>query len=95
MTENTVKEEQVKGAIKEVLAMTVKEKTTIVIAELKNGFVIVESSSCVDKANYDEKMGVKICLDRIYNKIWELLGFNLQQCLYENEQTKKALEDLQ
>ena len=58
--------------------VTMGGKTTIVRAVLKNGFEIVESSSCVSAENYDEKLGEKICMERIRNKIWELLGFLLQ-----------------
>lgn len=53
-------------------------KTVIVYATLKNGFVMVESSSCVDTENYSVDIGVQICLGRIRNKIWELLRFVLQ-----------------
>ena len=53
-------------------------KTTVVRAVLKNGFEIVESSSCVSAENYDEKLGEEICMKRIRNKVWELLGFLLQ-----------------
>lgn len=58
--------------------VTMGSKTTVVRAVLKNGFVIVESSSCVSAENYDEKLGEEICMERIRNKIWELLGFLLQ-----------------
>lgn len=58
--------------------VTMGGKTTVVRAVLKNGFEIVESSSCVSAENYDEKMGEEICMERIRNKIWELLGFLLQ-----------------
>ena len=54
------------------------EKTTVVQATLRNGFVITESSACVDPSNYDELMGVMVCMRRIHDKIWELLGFLLQ-----------------
>lgn len=53
-------------------------ENTMVRCVLRNGFVIVESSSCVDPANYSEKMGAEICLSKIKDKIWELLGFLLQ-----------------
>ena len=59
-------------------AVTMGGKTTVVRAVLKNGFVIVESSSCVSAENYDEKLGEEICMERIRNKVWELLGFLLQ-----------------
>ena len=58
--------------------VTMGGKTTVVRAVLKNGFVIVESSSCVSAENYDEKLGEEICMERIMNKVWELLGFLLQ-----------------
>lgn len=58
--------------------MTMGGKTTVVRAVLKNGFEIVESSSCVSAENYDEKMGEKICMKKIRDKIWMLLGFLLQ-----------------
>lgn len=58
--------------------VTLGGKTTVVRAVLKNGFVIVESSSCVSAENYDEKLGEEICMKRIRNKVWELLGFLLQ-----------------
>lgn len=58
--------------------VTMGGKTTVVRAMLKNGFTIVESSSCVSAENYDEKLGEEICMKRIRNKVWELLGFLLQ-----------------
>ena len=58
--------------------MTMGGKTTVVRAVLKNGFVIVESSTCVSVENYDEKLGEKICMEKVRGKVWELLGFLLQ-----------------
>lgn len=57
---------------------TKKEKITIVIATLRNGFTIVESSACVDPKNYNEEIGAEICIERIKNKVWNHLGFLLQ-----------------
>lgn len=53
-------------------------KTTVVNGVLRNGFEIVESSSCVDPENYNEALGSSICIKRIKNRMWELLGFVLQ-----------------
>ena len=61
---------------------TVGDKTTVVRAVLVNGFEIVESSSCVSAENYDEKMGTEICLEKIKDKIWNLLGFLLQTAVH-------------
>ena len=57
---------------------TVFDKCTIVSCKLPNGFVIVESSACVSPENYDEDMGINICLSKIEDKIWELEGYRLQ-----------------
>lgn len=64
--------------IKETHISTIGEKTTLVRVVLVNGFEIVESTGCVDKANYREEIGANICLEKIKNKIWYLLGFLLQ-----------------
>lgn len=82
---NTVTQEQINKIIEqsEVDITTHGGKTTIVVATLPNGFKIVESSSCVDPVNYDEKMGAQICLQRIANKIWELEGYVLQKKVAE------------
>lgn len=52
-------------------------KTTLVKVTLPNGFEIIESSSCVDSANYDHEIGKQICMERIVNKIWMLEGYVL------------------
>lgn len=53
------------------------DSTTVVQARLRNGFTVVESSACVDPANYDHEYGVAICKERIKPRVWELLGFLL------------------
>ena len=59
------------------------EKTTVVCVTLPNGFVILQSSSCVDPANYDHDLGTKICMKRVEDKIWELEGYLLQSKITE------------
>ena len=82
---NKVTIEDVRGFIQDLEVEKFREKTTIVKAILKNGFVLVEHSSCVDQINFDMELGIKICMDRIENKIWELLGFKLQCDLLEGD----------
>lgn len=64
---------------------TIYGKCTIVACHLPNGFVIVESSACVDPRNYDKDLGTEICMRRIRAKLWELEGYKLQDELYEEE----------
>lgn len=68
--------------VRVVHVSTIKPKTTLVHVVLANGFEIVESSSCVDGANYSEELGAEICMEKIKNKVWELLGFLLQTAVY-------------
>jgi len=65
----------------DIEVFTAFDKCTVVACKLPNGFVIVESSACVDPANYDEEVGVSICFDKIRDKIWELEGYKLQDDL--------------
>lgn len=85
--DNKVTKEQIEDVLEETtfLVETVFNKTTIVSAKLPSGFVIVESSSCVDPENYDVKLGTKNCLERIENKLWELEGYKLQHSLTEKK----------
>ena len=45
---------------------------------MKNGFTLRESTTCVDPANYNEEIGKEICLQKIEDKVWFLLGYALQ-----------------
>ena len=64
--------------IKETHVSTLGDRTTLVRCVLVNGFEIIESSACVDPLNYNEYMGAEICMEKIKDKIWYLLGFLLQ-----------------
>lgn len=76
--EPSISAKMVEDFILETWTETLGGKTTVVRAVLRNGFEIVESSSCVSPEKYDEAMGREICLEKIRDKVWELLGFLLQ-----------------
>lgn len=73
-----ISQEMVDNFILETWTQTAGEKTTIVRAMLRNGFELVEASSCVSPENYDEKLGREICMKKIKDRVWMLLGFLLQ-----------------
>ena len=50
---------------------------TYVEVRMKNGFTVRETTTCVDPTNYNEEIGKEICLKRIENEVWKLLGFEL------------------
>lgn len=76
---NTITREHIDAllAASEIDVSTKFEKVTVVTVKLPNGFVLVEASGAVDKANYNEEMGRKVCLDRIAQKLWSLEGYQL------------------
>ena len=80
---NKITQEDIKAILdaSKFEAVKIGEKTTVVCCTLPNGFVICESSSCVDPVNYDQKLGEQICKERIANKVWELEGYVLQNSL--------------
>lgn len=83
--ENTVTTEQINKLIEKatIRVDTIFGKCTVVTAQLENGFVLTESSACVDPVNYNQEIGTSICLERIKNKLWELEGYRLQCRLHE------------
>ena len=78
----SISQQMVDDFIRETEVITMGDKTTVVRAVLRNGFEIVESSSCVSAENYDEQLGAQICLEHIKNKVWMLLGFLLQTVVH-------------
>ena len=80
---NTVTQAEIDNLVlkSQISVKTMFGKCTVVALQLPNGFVIVESSSCVDPMNYSEAQGVAICMERIKNKLWELEGYKLQCAL--------------
>lgn len=80
-TNITVTPEEVAENMKDVLVRTVVEfgkPCTYVTVRMKNGFTLRESTTCVDPANYNEEIGKQICLEKIEDKVWFLLGYALQ-----------------
>lgn len=84
----SVTEEQINHLLEKakIDMKTIFGKCTIVTVQLENGFVLTESSACVDPKNYNELIGADICMGRIKNKLWELEGYRLQTQLHELQQ---------
>lgn len=72
----------------EVHSMTEFGKCTVVAVKLENGFILTESSACVDPENYNAALGKKLCLNRIESRLWELEGYALQKKVHEAEEKK-------
>lgn len=72
---------------------TAFNKCTVVSCRLPNGFVITESSACVNLEDYDVELGEEICIDKIAERIWELEAYRLQQWMWEEGMVNIPTED--
>lgn len=77
-----------------IVCTTLFDKCTMVACKLPNGFVIVEYSSCVDPANYDEDEGFDICMENIRAKIMELEAYKLQDEVGDIKPDAEAMKPL-
>ena len=50
---------------------------TLCILVLRNGFVIIGKSACVDSANFNEDVGRQLAREDAVKQVWPLLGFRL------------------
>lgn len=90
-TKITVTQKEVNDNMRDVLVRTVEEfgkPCTYVTVRMKNGFTLRESTTCVDPSNYSEEIGKEICLKRIENKVWFLLGYALQEKAFKEGKLK-------
>lgn len=78
--ENSLTQNDIDSMIEEgeIHVQTVGEKTTLVRVVLPTGFELVEASVFVDPANYSEQVGAEICMEKIKDRLWFLMGFALQ-----------------
>lgn len=85
MSKNTVTQERIDHLLgtAEYRLIEVFGKCTILTVQLENGFVLTESSACVDPKNYDREIGRELCIKKIEDKLWELEGYALQKRLFE------------
>lgn len=75
-----------------ILVETVFDKCTIVSVQLPNGFVIVESSSCISPDDYDEDMSFDICMKKIIEKVIEMEAYVEQELSYDYDECRPCDE---
>ena len=93
---NKVTKKDVQENMQDIIVKTEGEfgkPVTYVTVKMKNGFTLRESTTCVDPANYNEEIGAKICLEKIEDKIWMLLGFQLQDKMSKYNNKPKSSEE--
>lgn len=60
-----------------IVVTSVFDKCVIVACELPNGFVITESYTFVSPDEYDQDLGVNVCLSRIEEKLYDMEKYGL------------------
>lgn len=56
---------------------------TVVVMRMPNGYVIIESSGCIDPSEYDHDLGVELCKQALKRKVWQLEGYLGKQSFFE------------
>lgn len=83
-----VSEKKIDEMLKEanIKVKTLRKRVTVVTCKLANGFIITESSTCLDKNNYDSDIGYDICMKAIKNKLYELEAYAIARdnFMYKN-----------
>lgn len=64
---------------------TVLPDTTTTVCQLfvNNGYVVLGTSSCVDKSKYNQALGEKYAFEDAINKMWPLEGYLLAEELFQ------------
>ena len=94
---NTVTIKDVRANMKDVIKETRVEfgkPVSYVTVKMLNGFTLRESTTCVDPENYNEEIGFQICMDKIQDRIWYLLGYQLQEDLYRKQKEVLSTESM-
>lgn len=59
------------------------DNVTVCTWRFENGFTITEASGCINSANYDRNIGIKICRKHAEDKLWMLEGYLARIGRYE------------
>ena len=70
--------------IKEVIYTTAPDSTlTICLLYMKNGYVVIGKSACVDASKFNEALGEKYAYEDAINQLWPLEGYLMAERLME------------
>lgn len=91
----SISQEMVDDFIVGVKFIKKDDMSIVVRAVLRNGFEITESYDMIAEENYDEKLGADICMKKIKDKVWFLLGFLLQTAVHGVDGAEEKDETVQ
>ena len=95
MSKNRITEDHVNNLLDNSMVSTVvqHEKETLSTFLLPNGFTITGRSACVDPANFDAAMGIKVAREDAKRQLWAFEGYRLQCILHEADKGSCKVED--
>lgn len=67
--------------------------TTVCQLHMKNGYVILGTSACVDPAKFNKALGEKYAYEDAINKAWPLEGYLLAEEIYWRNAVNAPAED--
>lgn len=70
---------------KSVYTLLPETTTTICQVFMKNGYVVIGTSACVDKSRYNQALGEKYSFENAINKLWPLEGYLLSEELFNGK----------
>ena len=56
---------------------------TVVVMRMPNGYVLVESSGCINPEQYDRELGIAYCKEALKRKAWQLEGYRRKHEYHE------------
>ena len=56
---------------------------TVVVMKMPNGYVLVESSGCINPEQYDRELGIKYCKEALKRRAWQLEGYRRKHEYHE------------
>lgn len=72
--------------IKEVVYTTVPDSTlTLCLLYMKNGYVVIGKSACVDASKFNTAIGEKYAYEDALNNLWPLEGYLMAERLMESK----------
>jgi len=78
---------------KSLISYTVLPNTTTTICHvtLLNGFVLIGTSACISKENFNARIGCRIAFDKAKDQLWGLMGYAMMDDMYNERLREDAL----
>lgn len=73
-------------------ALPVLNLLTFCVLVLRSGFTVTGENTCVSAQNFDPELGRRLAREAAVDKVWEFMGFELKERLYQLERAPHPLD---